>query len=84
MVSPHRISKGYSGKILRVKLNWNFSQIRIFSRLTTGQVTVASSEIPSNAVFEHSKIIRLILAYSEISRKQTVEYGFLGYFLGFG
>lgn len=73
MVSPHRISKCYSGKILRVKLNWNFSQICIFSRLITGQVVADSSEIPSNSVFEHSKIIRLILAYSEISRKQTDE-----------
>jgi len=34
---------------------------------------VASSEIPNNTVFEHSRITGLILAYSEISRKHSVE-----------
>lgn len=34
----------------RIKLSWNFSQIRIFRRLVIGQVMVASSEIPSNTV----------------------------------
>lgn len=75
-VSPHRISKAYSGKILRVKLKWNFSHICFFSRLITGQVVVASSEIPSNAALGHSKIIRPVLVYSERSRKQYVVFFF--------
>lgn len=34
---------------------------------------VVASEIPCNTVFKHSNTIRLILACSEISRKQSVE-----------
>lgn len=79
-MSRHRISEGYSGKILRLKLKWNFSQIYFFSRLITGQVVVSSSEIPSNAALGHSKIIRPILAYSESNTKQTVENTMLYFF----